>query len=349
MRLATAQQMNLPSHSCRLMHDLLADAGFDACAAAGNARIRREALEDVSSVVTGLQELNFQREFFLQTAERPDLWIELGRRYRLLSMGHMCYALAMTTAPDLRAMVSVAEQFGDLHYTLADTRVLLRDGEPVGFRSLYGEMPDQVRQFTMIKGLAVASAVLRDIWQGSLPLAQVVTAVSSRYERFVRPLFGSIPVSFDSPLQSTDWYWTREVAAQPLPLSNLSLHALYQRECEDKLRLAASERGLLEQVEDLVVTGRFQLSQAEAAEKLFMTPRTLQRKLAAYGLTFMDIVRRQRYLAACDFLQRGAATIEEIAWRLGYRNISGFVATFKAQAGLSPAAYRRFHCQSLAS
>lgn len=349
MRLSTAQQMNLPSHSCRLMFDLLADAGCDAEAAAADARIGRDLLEDVGSAVNGMQELAFQHEFFRRTAERPDLWVELGQRYRLLSQGHISYALAMTTAPSLQAMVSVAERFGDLHYTLADTRVLLQERQPVGFRSFYNEMPEPLRQFSMTKGLALASAVFRDLWQGELPFAEIVTNVSSRYERFVQPLFGDIPVRFDSPLQSTDWFWLEDVGERPLPQSNPLLFQFYHRECEGVLQAMAREGGILQRVEALVLEERFQLSLVDAAARLCMTPRTLQRKLAAHGLGFMDIVRRQRYIAACDLLQRSDDSIETVAWRLGYRNVSGFASAFRAQAGLSPAAYRRYHRQPMAS
>ncbi len=70
-------------------------------------------------------------------------------------------------------------------------------------------------------------------------------------------------------------------------------------------------------------------------------PRTLQRLLKEQGTSFRELVARQRFLAACNFLKETDLPMTEISSLLGYTHQAHFGRAFRQHAGLSPMAYRR--------
>jgi len=73
----------------------------------------------------------------------------------------------------------------------------------------------------------------------------------------------------------------------------------------------------------------------EIARRLGMSPRTLQRRLAAEGLTFATVIDRLRADLARRYLQDNLP-ISKIAWLLGYREVSAFTHAYKRWTGRSP-------------
>ena len=79
----------------------------------------------------------------------------------------------------------------------------------------------------------------------------------------------------------------------------------------------------------------------DVARKLGMTRRTLARHLAAEGLTFVKILQELRLdLAKRDLADRDLS-ITQIAWLLGYRDVSVFSNAFKRWTGMTPRAARQ--------
>jgi AraC-like DNA-binding protein len=78
----------------------------------------------------------------------------------------------------------------------------------------------------------------------------------------------------------------------------------------------------------------------EIARRLGLSKRTLARRLAADGLTFSEILERLRSDLACQYLADDGLTISQIAWLLGYREVSGFTHSFKRWTGVPPRAVR---------
>jgi AraC-like DNA-binding protein len=78
-----------------------------------------------------------------------------------------------------------------------------------------------------------------------------------------------------------------------------------------------------------------------AARSLGISCRSLQRKLAAHGLTYREIQRAMRCEAALAMLARSESTASQIADSLGFSELSSFSRAFKRWTGLSPRAHRR--------
>ena len=76
------------------------------------------------------------------------------------------------------------------------------------------------------------------------------------------------------------------------------------------------------------------------ATQLGMSPRTLARRLSSEGSSFAEILEKVRSALAQRYLADRALPISEIAWLLGYAEISAFTRAFHRWTGMSPRAAR---------
>ena len=75
---------------------------------------------------------------------------------------------------------------------------------------------------------------------------------------------------------------------------------------------------------------------AEIACRLSMSPRTLARRLASEGLTFGGTLAELRVDLARRYLNDEDLAISQIAWLLGYGQVSAFTRAFKRWTGKTP-------------
>ena len=74
----------------------------------------------------------------------------------------------------------------------------------------------------------------------------------------------------------------------------------------------------------------------EIASRIGMSHRTLARKLSSEGLTFSEIADELKGDLARHYLRDGDLPISQIAWLLGYREVSAFTHAFKRWTGMTP-------------
>ena len=67
-----------------------------------------------------------------------------------------------------------------------------------------------------------------------------------------------------------------------------------------------------------------------------VSPSTLARRLASEGLTFAQILEELKLGLAVVYLQEADLPISEIAWLLGYQEVSAFTHAFKRWTGKTP-------------
>lgn len=78
------------------------------------------------------------------------------------------------------------------------------------------------------------------------------------------------------------------------------------------------------------------------APRLGLSVRTLQRRLDERGFSYREVVAGVRRRIACHYLEGDAApSLAEIAFLLGYSELSAFDRAFRRWTGTSPGAYRR--------
>lgn len=77
------------------------------------------------------------------------------------------------------------------------------------------------------------------------------------------------------------------------------------------------------------------------AEELFLSQRSLQRRLAAEGTSYQAVLDAMRAAMARDYLERTDLSTEEIAYLLAYRDASSFFRAFQNWTGTTPGTLRR--------
>jgi AraC-like DNA-binding protein len=80
---------------------------------------------------------------------------------------------------------------------------------------------------------------------------------------------------------------------------------------------------------------------ADVAQRLGISERTLARRLASEGHTFGEVLDGLRFDLATHYLHEKDLPISEVAWLLGYKEISAFYHAFKRWTGKTPSRARR--------
>ena len=76
---------------------------------------------------------------------------------------------------------------------------------------------------------------------------------------------------------------------------------------------------------------------SNSGEQLNLGSRQLQRKVRAItGKTPSDIIRIFRLQRARDMLNKRAGTVTEVAYAVGFSNLSYFAKSFKNEFGMTP-------------
>jgi AraC-like DNA-binding protein len=133
--------------------------------------------------------------------------------------------------------------------------------------------------------------------------------------------------------------FSENVAELPVVSGDPYLNSLLVKFCEEALseRLAARSsfrRDIEDTIAVLLPHGRAHVDQVAA--QLGMSRRTLGRRLAAEGLTFAGVLAELRVDIAKRELREGSLAISQIAWQLGYREVSAFTHAFKRWTGKTP-------------
>ena len=127
--------------------------------------------------------------------------------------------------------------------------------------------------------------------------------------------------------------------AQQLPVvdSDPYLNKLLVRFCEEARSHRTVGSTLRIEVENAIapLLPHGKARAPEISHQLGMSPRTLQRRLAAEGLTFATVLDRMRADLARRYLQDNLP-ISKIAWLLGYREASAFTHAHKRWTGKTP-------------
>jgi len=118
------------------------------------------------------------------------------------------------------------------------------------------------------------------------------------------------------------------------------LHNLLVGYAEEVLarRSALSAVGARSKVEDVLIKllphGR--TSALEVARQLGMSRRTLTRALSGEGTSFSEVLEQLREVLAKRYLRERELPVSQIAWLLGYREISSFTHACKRWTGMTP-------------
>jgi AraC-like DNA-binding protein len=149
------------------------------------------------------------------------------------------------------------------------------------------------------------------------------------------------PVQADAKLDEIAFPNT--IGQLPISSADSYLNDLLTGYCEDALSHQKAKRETLRPdlenaIALLLPHGKARIG--EIARQLGMSRRTLARRLSSEGLTFTRIVDELRVELAKTYLKDEGLTVSEIAWLLGYREVSALTHAFKRWFGKTPRTMR---------
>jgi AraC-like DNA-binding protein len=133
------------------------------------------------------------------------------------------------------------------------------------------------------------------------------------------------------------------VASLPIVGRDNYLNDLLRRYAEAALADHPKERGALRSAVEGVLPQLLPHARASisnVAKRLAMSTRTLSRKLREEGVAFAELLEETRAALAKSYLAERDLPVSEIAWLLGYREVSSFNHAFKRWTGMTPRQFR---------
>ncbi|MFC0283428.1 helix-turn-helix domain-containing protein [Camelimonas abortus] len=338
MLLSLYRKIPVPPHGVLTMAELLRENGIDPAPAFAAAALSPEAARDPLATVSGAAELAFQETFVALTEGRRDLWLELGLRSRFLMLG--TFGVAVMTARTLRAAMETAGRLAWLHNSLALYR-LETGGDACTLRMRLDQAPARLHEFIALRDAPVITDLFNVIWGGRFPFDEIVlTAREAICARVRKP--EKMEVRYGEP--GAWWRWPAALLDRRLPAADRRSHEAALRQADLLLQRALAGDGARDpgaQVAALLREHGPGLTLQQAAARLGMSARTLQRRLTDGGGSFRRLQLQARMETARRLLRDTDLPVAEIAWRLGYAEPSAFNHRFRSAFGVSPRAWRR--------
>lgn len=183
-------------------------------------------------------------------------------------------------------------------------------------------------------GCALLKMLLGASWQPSGVYYQSAPkAGSAAYQR----LLGVVP-QFNSSINAL--VFDAELLNRPLSESDPLLHNLIREHFDRMERL--STRELPAYVQELIkkFLPEGPVTTEKIAKTMMLSPRSLQRYLAAQGTSFQVLLDSTRRAMAEHYLSESAISLTQLAGILGYADLATFSRAFRRWYGVSPRQWR---------
>jgi AraC-like DNA-binding protein len=158
---------------------------------------------------------------------------------------------------------------------------------------------------------------------------------------------GTLRTLFGAPLKFRQPYNALVLEARALDLAGKSAFECFvpyiERYVHELQMAVEAPADMVTQVRGLVRQGlgHSEISLAWVAQTLGLSPRSLQRHLAASGTSLREIVQEIRSREAMNLLGSATQPQAGVAQALGYTDNTAFWRAFKSWAGVSPRDYKR--------
>lgn len=291
---------------------------------------------------TSVQQLLAVGRNAIRLCPRADLGLIVGRRLHVTSYG--LYGYAMLSAETMRQGFELSMKYHGLATPVMPVAFSERGDEAVLHLPSHDELEllgldPQAYGFFLDMQFALHVTLCQDVMGPWCIPARALYGLPrpAHAEQIERAL--ECRVDFDQPCNEI--HYPREWLDRAPHMANPITAAQMSESCERLVQAIAWQAGLTRRVyEELTRTpGRFP-SIEQVAASLFMTSRTLSRKLAAEGTTFSDLLARVRHALALDYLRTTHLSMDDVAAALDFSDANSFRQAFRRWSGKSPTEYR---------
>jgi len=135
----------------------------------------------------------------------------------------------------------------------------------------------------------------------------------------------------------------KHIVDKPLPGSFPEIHLQSKKILEQQISNSPLQKGLVKKITRAITKQKELLNQPieKIAHSLHMSYRTLQRRIAEEGTSFVELKDKIKFKLAADALKSDKQNIEEISEELGFSDRHSFTRAFKRWSGMTPTAYRK--------
>ncbi len=175
------------------------------------------------------------------------------------------------------------------------------------------------------------------------------------------PLWLELPSLPDDPTPYLDYFGTpirrgdnirlafsARDAARPFLTEDATMWEFFEQGLSRKLSQLDSDATTTQRVHSILLemlpSGHSNID--EAAQRLALSKRSLQRKLHAEATSYYDILSTVRLELAQHYLTRSTISLGEIAYLIGFQDSNSFLRAFKNWTALTPMDYRQHHTLS---
>jgi AraC-like DNA-binding protein len=265
------------------------------------------------------------------------LGFHLAQEFDLRLIGLFYYVLASSDTLD-EALRRAAR-----YSAIVNEGITLRfdEGKSVELRFEYAGIARHEDCHQIEFGMVTLVRICRQLTNRHLRISQV----NFKHQRKEKPtefknFFGS-DVNFGETVDALAF--PSSIRGMPIIGADPYLNDLLVAYCEEAISNRSSKPGSFavnveNAIAPLLPHGKVRAN--TVARKLGLSRRTLARRLASEKLTFAVVVQRLKFDLARRHLEDESLSISEIAWLLGYRDVSAFTHAFKRWAGKTPRAAR---------
>jgi AraC-like DNA-binding protein len=324
----------------RLACARLRELGKDVKAVLSKAGLRLEEADDP----TARLEVRTQIKLLELAAEelRDDfLGFHLARSFDLRELGLVYYVMA--SSEQLADALRNAERYSRINTDGARLRFKLDGTADIAIDYVNVDRDSDRHQIEF--WLVTLMRICRQLTDSRIAARRLKV----RHSRAGSPMkfksFFGTDVEFDA--DADEIIFPASIASLPIVGRDTCLNKLLRRYAEEALacqpELRASNHSRVERImPQLLPHGRAGIS--EVARELRMSSRTLSRKLRDEGVTYAEILNKLRSALAKRYLGDRELPVTEIAWLLGYQEVSSFTHAFKRWTGMTPREFRLSNC-----
>lgn len=131
-------------------------------------------------------------------------------------------------------------------------------------------------------------------------------------------------------------------AARPFLTENIAMWQFFEPELQTRLSKLESGASISARVRsallDMLPSGRSGIH--DISNRLAMSTRSLQRRLADEALSYQEVLNDTRAHLARHYLSRSSLSPGEISFLIGFQEANSFLRAFKAWTGMTPGEYR---------
>lgn len=267
----------------------------------------------------------------------PCMGMNMGQGYHYESSSLLI--LAMLAAPSVAEGIKCLNQYDQYVDTAIETRFDFdQPHAEFGARVITPEnvKVNQLNEYLMVFLVQALGVATRQ----AVPLKEVCfehAAGESRKE--LLDFFGA-PIRYSQ--ESNKLVFDRDFLRERFFSSNALLYDILTNAMKTYFASASSQNSFVDTVcrEITLLTGNELPSTEIIAKRLAMSPRTLRRRLAEDGYSFQEAKNLARERRAKYYLSQTNMPLSEIAFELGYSELSAFSRAFRSWVGKTPQSYR---------